>query len=146
MAFFSFSSNISLLKWHELRKDMTSAYVDHILSRRSRWVYFSPAIFLSSWRGQRRPAHAFLLEGSFLILLALPLVLLWVWLTLLFQEKNEETRRVYFFIFYSSSYPVLLRGMIPIHLLRSVLDTMNCPSYSGERTPFNPFIIMLRSN
>lgn len=34
MAFFSFSSNISLLNgMHELRKDMTSAHVDYILSQ-----------------------------------------------------------------------------------------------------------------
>lgn len=99
MAFFSFSSNISLLKWHELRKDMTSAYVDHILSQAFALVLSLSCHIPLIATETKASGACILLEGSFLILLALPLVLLWVWLTLLFQEKNEETRRVYFYFF-----------------------------------------------
>ena len=99
VAFFSFSSNLSLLNgmsygrtWHRL----TSATY---CPRRSRWFYLSPAIFLSSRRRRRRPAHAFCLKALLSSCLHCHSFLLWVWLTL-FQEKNEETRRVYYFLLF----------------------------------------------
>ena len=43
-----------------------------------------------------------LLEGSSTSLLALPLVLLWVWLILLFQEKNGSEACLFFLVFFLS--------------------------------------------
>lgn len=65
VAFFSFSSNISLLNgmsygrtWHRL---MSTTYCP----RRSRWGYLSPAISLSSRRRRRHPDHVFCLKALF---------------------------------------------------------------------------------
>lgn len=60
---------------------MTSAYVDHILSQAFALglslSYHIPPIATET----KASGPCILLESSFLILLALPLVLLWVWLT-----------------------------------------------------------------
>lgn len=75
---------------------MTSAHVDHILSQAFALVLFLSRHIPHIPAETKASGPCILLESSSLILLALPLVLLWVWLTLIFQ-KNEEMRRVYYF-------------------------------------------------
>ena len=65
--------------------------------------------------------HAFYESSFACIAIRFALGLIYYYLFSKSQEKNEETKRVvyYYFLLY---LPVLLGGMIPIHLLRSVLD------------------------
>jgi hypothetical protein len=119
---------ISLLKWHELRKDMTSAYVDYISSQAFTMVSLTLHTVSPGGEGVRLmliSVHAFCFKA---LLLALPFASLWgpIFDLSFFpksQEKNEETKRVCLLLFLSL-YLFLLGGMIPIHLLRCVLDIL----------------------
>lgn len=55
-------------------------------------------------------------------------------------SRRRMRKRGVSIIFYSSSYPVLLGGIIPIHLLWYVLDTMNPCQFPWRTNPFNPLI------
>lgn len=159
VAFFDFSSNISLLKWHERERTWHRLTSTTYCPRRSRWFYFS-AIFFLSRRRQRRPVHAFARQLLY-ILLALPLVLLWVWLTLIFQEKNGSVACLFFLVFFLSR---LARGydtdtfasictwyneLVPVNLENELINPfiimLVCKSYHGLLNSFGHFSYILGS-
>jgi hypothetical protein len=111
--------------WHRL----TSATY---CPRRSRWFYLSPAVFLSSRRRRRRPAHAFCSKAC--------IATRFCFRSGLRSSRRRMRKRGVSIIFYSSSYTVLLEGIIPIHLLWSVLDTMNSCQLPWRTNPFNPLM------